>query len=78
MNQEDRTKVVTNYYKASNALMEIGTIENIPEELKQLAINASSATMKIIDYINSQKNSDSLYRPSDKWNHRYGTLEPYV
>lgn len=55
MNQEDRSKVVTNYYKASSALMEIGTTDNIPEELKQLAINASSATVKIIDYINSHK-----------------------
>lgn len=55
MNQEDRTKVVTNYYRASNALMEIGTTDNIPEELKQLAIKASAATSRIIDFINSHK-----------------------
>ncbi|MFT9496354.1 hypothetical protein [Anaerosolibacter sp.] len=55
MNQEDRAKVVENYYKATNALMEIGTTDNIPEELKQLAINASCATTKIIDYINSHR-----------------------
>lgn len=53
--QYDRSKVVQNYYKASTALMEIGTAENISDELRQLAINASSATMKIIDYINSHK-----------------------
>lgn len=55
LNRDDREKVVTNYYKASNALMEIGTTENIPEELKQLAIKASSSTMRIIDYINSHR-----------------------
>ena len=55
MKQYDRSKVVGNYYKAQNALMEIGTTENIPEELKQLAINASSATMRIINYINNHK-----------------------
>lgn len=55
MNQEDRTKVVTNYYKASSALMEIGTTENIPDELLQLAMQASNATVKIIDFINSHK-----------------------
>ena len=51
----DRDRVVTNYYKAANALMEIGTTPNIPEELKQLAINASSQTIKIINYINNHK-----------------------
>jgi hypothetical protein len=55
MNQCDRSKIVENYYKASGALMEIGTIENIPEDLKQLVINASSATIKIIDYINENR-----------------------
>ena len=55
MNQEDRSKVVMNYYKATSALMEIGTTEGIPEELRQLAINASSATTKIIDYVNFHK-----------------------
>lgn len=55
MNQEDRIRVVTNYYKASNALMEIGTTDNISDELKLLAIKASSATTKIIDFVNSHK-----------------------
>lgn len=51
----DKSKVVSNYYKASNALMEIGMTENVPEELKQLAINASRDTIKIIDYINNHR-----------------------
>jgi hypothetical protein len=55
MNQEGRTKVVTNYYRASSALMEIGTTEDIPEDLKKLCINASVATAKIINYINTHK-----------------------
>jgi len=55
MNQYDMTKVIENYYRASSALMEIGTTKNIPEELRQLSINASAATMKIINYINSHK-----------------------
>jgi hypothetical protein len=55
MHREDRANVVMNYYKASGALMEIGIMDNIPEELKQLVVNASSATMKIIDYINSHR-----------------------
>ena len=55
MNQEDRTKVVTNYYKASSALMEIGTTKDIPDELLQLTIKASNATAKIIDFINSHR-----------------------
>ena len=54
MKIEDRAKVITNYYRALNALMEIGTTKDIPEELKQLSINASSATIKIIDYINKE------------------------
>lgn len=55
MHREDIANVFTNYYKASGALMEIGTMKNLPEELKQLVINASSATMAIIDYINSHR-----------------------
>lgn len=55
MNQDDRTKIVTNYYRASSALMEIGTTKDIPEELKQLAVKASSATARIIDYINAHR-----------------------
>jgi hypothetical protein len=53
MNQEVRAVVVTNYYRASGALMEIGTTKDIPEDLKKLCINASVATTKIIDYINT-------------------------
>lgn len=55
MNKVDREKVLTNYYRASSALMEIGTTQNIPEELKELAIDASAATLRIINYINSHK-----------------------
>lgn len=55
LSHEDRVKVIEIYYKATNALMEIGTNENISEELKQLVVNASSATTKIIDYINSHR-----------------------
>ena len=40
--------MLTNYYRASSALMEIGTTENIPEELNELAINASAETLRII------------------------------
>jgi hypothetical protein len=49
----DRTEVVLNYYTAINALGNIGTAKNIPEELKELCIKASAATLKIIDYINN-------------------------
>lgn len=55
MKEYDVSKVVENYYRASSALMEIGTTKNIPEELRELSLNASSATMKIIDYINTHK-----------------------
>lgn len=55
MDKHDRLKIIENYYKASNALMEIGITKNIPDELKQLSINASSETMRIIDYINNHK-----------------------
>jgi hypothetical protein len=51
----NRPKVVENYYIAMNALSNIGTIENIPEELRELCIKASSATLKIIEYVNNQK-----------------------
>jgi hypothetical protein len=53
--QYSRAKVVENYYRASTALMEIGTAENIPAELELLAIKASAATLRIIDFINSHK-----------------------
>jgi hypothetical protein len=55
MDEIDRVKVIEDYYRASSALMRIGTTTGLPEELKQLAINASSATVKIIDYINACK-----------------------
>jgi len=51
----DRESVVINYYKAETALTEIGITPNIPEELKQLAINALVQTIKIIDFINNHK-----------------------
>lgn len=54
MNNYDRPTIIENYYRASTALMNIGTAENIPNELKDLAIKASAATVKIIEYINAQ------------------------
>lgn len=59
LNQYDRSKVIENYYKAANALMEIGTTENVPEDLKRLTINASSAVSKIIDYVNTHNSEES-------------------
>ena len=56
MKNKDVQKIVENYYKASNALMNIGTIEGIPKELRNICLNASSATVKIIDYVNKHKN----------------------
>jgi len=53
--KEYRAKVITNYYIASNALLEIGTTDNIPRELMELSIKASMATTKIIDFINEHK-----------------------
>lgn len=50
--------VLLNYYRASNALTEIGTAENIPEELRQLAIKASVTTVKILEYINKHKGDE--------------------
>jgi ADP-ribose pyrophosphatase YjhB (NUDIX family) len=51
----DRARIVENYYKASGALMELGTTKNIPPELLQLSLDASAATLKIINYINENK-----------------------
>ena len=48
-------QIVENYYRASSSLMNIGTTEGIPEELRQICINASAETVKIIDYINDHK-----------------------
>ena len=47
--------IVQNYYTASNALCIIGTTENLPEELRNLCIQASNSTSKIIDYVNNHK-----------------------
>lgn len=55
MNEKDIERIVTNYYKASSALMEIGITDGISSELRALAIKASCATTKIIDYINANK-----------------------
>jgi hypothetical protein len=49
----DRPKIIENYYTAATALMNIGTADNIPEELSNLTLQASIATTKIIDYINT-------------------------
>ena len=54
----DKKSVVENYYRASTALMNIGTTPDIPEELKNLSIQASAATIKIIDYINEHREDD--------------------
>ena len=54
----DKKSVVENYYRASTALMNIGTTPDIPEELKNLSIQASAATIKIIDYINQHREDD--------------------
>ena len=51
----DEERVVNNYYRANNSLMEIASTPNIPKELKQLATNASVETMKIIDYIKKHR-----------------------
>jgi hypothetical protein len=58
MKEFDRSKVVMNYYKASSALMEIGTTQNLPSELLELSLNASRATIKIIDYINAHRGEE--------------------
>ena len=55
MDQKTHTIVVTNYYRANNALSEIGMCKDIPEELKEIVLEASRATIKIIDYINNHK-----------------------
>ena len=54
MDSENRSIVVTNYYRAINSLLEIGAIPNISDELRQLVVNAGSETMKIIDYVNEE------------------------
>jgi hypothetical protein len=55
MNDKDRSIVLTNYYRASKALMLIGIIDNIPDELKQITVKASAATERIIDYVNKHR-----------------------
>lgn len=52
------SNIMTNYYIASHALMSIGMDENIPEELKQITIEASAATVKIVNYINAHKGDE--------------------
>lgn len=47
--------VIENYYRASNALMNIGTMEGISEELRDICAKASNATYKIIGYVNDNK-----------------------
>ena len=55
MKNEDVQQIVENYYRASSSLMNIGTTEGIPEELRQICIGASAETIKIINYINDHK-----------------------
>ena len=63
--KQDAQRLVENYYRASNALMNIGTTEFLPKELKDICLNASRATVKIIDYVNEHK--DEIYKePNEK------------
>jgi hypothetical protein len=63
--KQDAQRLVENYYRAKNALIDIGTTEHIPNELLQICLNASRETTKIIDYINEHK--EELYKePSEK------------
>jgi len=55
VNQKQRTEIIENYYRASTAIMNIGTIEGIPKELENICINATRSTVKIIDFINDNK-----------------------
>jgi len=55
MEKYNKESVVTNYYTAQNAIMNIGIMEDIPEELHGLCINASVAISKIVDYINKDE-----------------------
>lgn len=55
MKNKDVQQIVENYYRASSSLMNIGTIEGIPAELKEICLNASAATIKIINYVNDHK-----------------------
>lgn len=55
MEPDNRTKVIENYYKAINALMEIGIINDLPCDLMTITITASVATTKIIQYLNEHK-----------------------
>ena len=58
MNEDTISKIIENYYRAVTSLMEIGTIEGIPEELRELCTKASGATYKIIEYINKNERGD--------------------
>ena len=66
MKNKDVQKIVENYYRASSSLMNIGTTEGIPEELRQICSGASAETIKIINYINEHKKE--LYETKkEKW-----------
>jgi len=56
----DRVSVIENYYRASNALMAIGIMENAPSQLKDLALDASRATVKIIDFVNKKEQNHGM------------------
>lgn len=62
--KQDAQRLVENYYRATNALMAIGTTEHIPDELLQICLNASRATTKIIDYVNEHK--EEIYKEPSK------------
>lgn len=53
VSQEDEARILANCHKASDMLMEIGTMNNIPNELITLITNSSTAIIKIVEYINS-------------------------
>ena len=55
MEKYNRELVITNYYMASNALMEIGISENLPKELDEIVLRASREVVKILNYINENR-----------------------
>ena len=58
LSKKDRQSIVEHYYMAQSALVTISVLENIPEDLKEIIINAGSSVHKIIDYINLEVEND--------------------
>lgn len=61
MDQDKRKKLIEGYYRANNALMEIGIIKDLPKELDEIILDANRAVVKIVNWIN-----DNRGIPSDK------------